>query len=142
MRFKTLLQENVQLGEVDSPDELEGITDVVDVVRYVNLCYKKLKTIPVKFGKVGGHFYCNSNQLTSLVGIHKLIKKIDGRFNISFNPIREGGIGLLLIDGLKEIKSNHPALDIINKYVSRGKMGILACQEELIEAGYEEFAKL
>ena len=34
----------------------------------VDLSYKNLKSIPIKFKEVGGDFYCNVNQLTSLKG--------------------------------------------------------------------------
>jgi len=32
----------------------------------VNLSYRNLKSIPIKFKEVGGYFYCHNNQLTSL----------------------------------------------------------------------------
>jgi len=40
----------------------------VDVNEDVNISEKKLKTIPIKFGKVGGNFDCRYNNLTSLQG--------------------------------------------------------------------------
>ncbi len=125
--------------------------------------------MPVKFGIVKGMFDCsghklknldnfpeyiesgmiaNRNNITSLVGIHKIIKHAKW---VSFadNPIEEGGIGVLLIDGLKKIAYNiniksdfNRACEIINKYTYKGKSAILECQEELIEAGLEAFAKI
>ena len=91
---------------------------------------------------LGNIYVCNNNYLTSLVGIHKLIKKINGTMYVGNNPIRSGGIGLILIEGLTEIDSELPALRIINKYLGQGKKGLLLCQDELIEAGYEEYARL
>ena len=40
----------------------------ISVDRDVNLTHKNLKSIPIKFKEVGGHFFCNNNQLTSLRG--------------------------------------------------------------------------
>jgi hypothetical protein len=90
---------------------------------------------------ISGFFYCSSNKLTSLQGIHKVFKKID-RLYIDNSPINTGGIGLVLIEGLTNVTSRLPAFKIIKKYLGQGKPGLLRCQEELIDAGYEEFAKL
>jgi hypothetical protein len=113
--------------------------------------------------KIGGSFYCDRNQLTSLhgapaevngyfsveknsitslEGVHKIIKIINGAIYLYENPIKSGGIGLLLIEGLSAICADQPAFKIINKYLGQGKKGLLYCQDELIEAGYEEYARL
>ena len=80
------------------------------------------------------------NRLTSLAGIHKQLKHCK-MFYCSFNPIKTGGIGLLLIDGLKYINGER-GLTIINNYVGKPKSEIFKCQKELIDNGFEEFAKL
>ena len=41
---------------------------LVDVDGGVNLYKKSLNKLPLKFGKVGGNFWCNGNQLTTLEG--------------------------------------------------------------------------
>ena len=46
------------------PDEKYGF--IVDVNSHVNLSFKELIDIPVKFNKAKGYFYCDNNQLTSL----------------------------------------------------------------------------
>ena len=43
----------------------------VDVKGDVYLSFRDLKELPIKFGIVIGNFYCNNNQLTSLVGSPK-----------------------------------------------------------------------
>jgi hypothetical protein len=91
---------------------------------------------------IGGSFFGGENKLTSLEGIHKLIKKIGGGFYCNSNPIKSGGIGLILIEGLTQIGADPPAFKIIRKYLGQGKKGLLRCQDELIDAGYEEFARL
>ncbi len=97
---------------------------------------------------IGGHFYCGSNNIKSLVGIHKHIKEIGHTLYLTNNPIEEGGIGLLLIKNIKFISADNCSNEftkvnkIINKYLHKGKAGLLECQNELEEAGLERFAKL
>ncbi len=91
--------------------------------------------------------YCMHNKLTSLAGIHKLIKSVV-HIDISSNIIVEGGIGLILIKNLESVETSmcgkrfKDAIKIISKYFNQGKVGLLACQEELEQAGLDEFAKL
>jgi hypothetical protein len=92
--------------------------------------------------EVHGYFSCAKNKITSLEGIHKIFKIISGGFYCVGNPITSGGIGLILIEGLKGIHTDHHAFTIIRKYLGQGKKGLLLCQDELVEAGYEEYAKL
>jgi hypothetical protein len=99
-----------------------------------------LEGAPSSIGRTG--ISCDNNKLTSLEGIHKVFKRINGRFHCDDNPITSGGIGLILIEGLTKIRADHPAFLIIEKYLGQGKKGLLLCQDELIDAGYEEFAKL
>ncbi len=87
----------------------------------------------------------DDNKITSLLGIHKMSKFEN--IKLSSNPIVEGGLGLLLVPGLLSIQAFDcgkftEAAKIISKYLSKGKSAILECQDELIEAGFEEFAKL
>ncbi len=131
--------------------------------------------LPVKFGKIDGMFDCTghklkslknfpeyvgrgciarNNNIESLVGIEKIIKHASW-LSFDGNPIEEGGIGVLLIDGFSKIthSSNQAkgveskedfdrACQIINKYGGKGKAGLLHCQDELEDAGLGRFAKL
>jgi len=160
MKLSTLLEST--LPAVDSLDDLKGATEPVNVSDNVELFNMDLIRLPVKFGKVGGsfscfdnkltslegapsqvgrYFACSYNQLTSLVGIHKIIKSCKEIY-LYGNPIKEGGLGLLLIKDLEIIVSELPALEIIRKYLGKGKRGMIDCQTELIKAGYKDFAKL
>jgi hypothetical protein len=109
-------------------------------------CYNnKLTSLEGAPSSVGGNFNCYNNNLTSLHNIHKQIKHIKhiGRW-VAFedNPIKSHVLGLLLIDGLYGvILDNREVSDIINKHL-KGERDVFACQEELIEAGFEEFAQL
>ena len=80
----------------------------------------------------------------SLVGAHKYLKSC-AFINMMGTTIKSGGLSLLLVKDLQEISSNQKAFTIINKYLWRDpsdKSNIFRCQKELVDAGYEEFAKL
>lgn len=91
---------------------------------------------------IGGDFYCNNNRLTSLKDIHKHIKEIVGGEAYFFNnKLKTNILGLFKIKGLRMVglDDNHLA-EIVNRNLGHNSM--LACQEELIDAGLEEFAQL
>ena len=93
---------------------------------------------------LGNDAYFNNNKLTSLHNVHKHIKTFKGSLiSFSHNPIKSHVLGLLLIDGLYGvILDNHEVSEIIDKHLEPGMRDIFACQEELIEAGFEEYAQL
>ena len=94
------------------------------------------------------HFYCFGNRITSLKDIHKHVKELKGgafpaeaEFNAKDNPIASHVLGLLKIKGLKHFFCDNAEVEeIINKYLPEGD--IFECQSELIDAGFEEYAKL
>ncbi len=104
--------------------------------------YNRLTALEGAPGTVGGYFGCGNNRLTSLVGVHKILRRVDGSLHIWGNKIKSGGIGLVLVEGLTKIDADQPALRIINKYLGQGMKGVLRCQEELHDAGFEEYAKI
>lgn len=106
-------------------------------------CYdNKLTTLEGAPSSIGGEFSCYKNKLTSLHNIHKQIKFIGGSADFQVNPIKSHVLGLLLIDGLKSIFiGNKQVQKIIDKHL-KGERDVFACQEELIDAGFEDFAQL
>lgn len=91
---------------------------------------------------VGKYFVCSRNQLTSLHNIHKHIKYIGHFADFSSNPITSSVLGLLLIEGLQKVGLQNQLVQmIVNKHLE-GDQDVFACQEELLEAGLEDFAKL
>jgi len=56
----------------------------VDVRYSVNLAHRRLERLPLRFGKVGGSFYCEANQLTSLVGAPE---EVGGDFHCQLNGL-------------------------------------------------------
>jgi hypothetical protein len=108
--------------------------------------YNNLTSLEGSPKEVGGNFDCSCNKLTSLRNIHKHVKKMIGEANFEDNNIKSCVLGLLLIDGLTVVLlKNKKVQKIINKHLKgdrKGDRDIFACQEELIEHGYDEFAKL
>lgn len=90
---------------------------------------------------VGMDFICNFNNITSLVGVDDIFSSL-GSFRGDTNPILEGGLGLLLIDKISEIDIDLKPFYIIKRYVNKGPESVYDCQQELIEAGFEEFAQI
>ena len=92
----------------------------------------------------------------SLKDIHLQYPEIDGTFNC--NGVESDILGLLLIKGLtrvnleyvgtsydgKVVIFNFGVQSIISKYFpnTEGRKGLLKCKAELIDAGYEEYARI
>jgi hypothetical protein len=98
---------------------------------------------------VGGDIEMTGNRITSLQDIHKHIKECRGILECDTENITGHVLGLLMIKGLKGLrhpKSSKPPqwVRIIHKYLVEGNQdgAIYDAQEELIEAGLEEYAKL
>ena len=90
---------------------------------------------------VTGNFNCQGNKLTSLKDIHKQIKSIGETLYLSGNPIKSHVLGLLKIKRLKSVELDNKEVEkILNKYLPEGDL--LDCQEELIDAGLDEYAQL
>ena len=125
-------------------------------MRYVNE-----RTLPVQFGKVRGGFFYNGAPITSLKGapyvsggfncrgtkikslssIDKRIKQVNGWFWCDKETTHI--LGTLLIDGITRFNIDGlkgPLTQIMNKYVGTGD--ILSAQDELIDAGFIDQARL
>jgi hypothetical protein len=86
------------------------------------------------------------NGLTSLAGILKL-KKMNGCIDIRGCPVTSHILGVFFIKGCTGINShlvsgNSIAVAIVNRHISKGRVGLLHCQKELIEAGLADFAQI
>ena len=149
---------NISFHKLDS---LEGCPEHITGGFYCN--YNRLETLIGGPQRVDGDYHCDGNKLTdlngcashisrglicdsnngitSLVGIHKIIKSCN---NITFSchRITEGGIGLLLIDNLVSLHSYTEPFNIIQKYLGNRTKGMMECRSELISKGFPEYAKL
>lgn len=83
----------------------------------------------------------NNRSITSLIGVDDIFEEINGIFSCHAVPITEGGLGLLLIKGLKTLKTTLPALRIINKYLGKSD-ALYECQTELIDNRFDKIAQL
>ena len=96
---------------------------------------------------IGGELALLHCNITSLIGIHKIIKSCNS-IKINDFRIKQGGIGLLMIANLIDIVNHNNPSDlskqfkIIKKYLGQGTKGMMACSKELISNGYDEYAKL
>ena len=92
-------------------------------------------------------FVAHDCKITNLHNIHKHINFIGSSSIVSDldlrnNPIKSHVLGVLKIKGKFSLQlSNTKVKKIINKYL-RGNQNMLECQQELIDAGFEEFAQL
>ena len=96
---------------------------------------------------VNGDFDCSTNpDIKSLKNIHKQILTIKGTFYADNNwKMNSNLLGLLLIDGLKgAVLTDKNIQKIMWKYFEKPnkKLAMLQCQQELIEAGFEDAAQL
>ena len=124
---------------------LEGAPSRVD--GNFDCAYNKLTSLEGAPSHVGGDFYCHNNKLTSLKDVHKHVTEIKGEFYAFKNPINSHVLGLLLIKGVTGVHLDNKQVEekveeILNSYLGKGRVGMLMAQEELIEAGLEEFAQL
>lgn len=105
-----------------------------------------------------GGFVCNDNFLTSLKDIHLQFKFVNNLMEFKSCPIESHVLGLLKINGLDKVhltrgtsgmsgynltiaKKLEKVQEIINKHL-KGNRNLFDCQEELEDAGFEEYAKL
>lgn len=84
-----------------------------------------------------------NNKLTNLHNIHKLISFTHmGFINAEGNPIVSHILGAFKVKNITNLYiDNKQVSKIVNRHL-RGDRDILACQQELIEAGFEEYAQL
>jgi hypothetical protein len=89
---------------------------------------------------IGKTLSAKQNRIENLHDIHKHLQSCV-QLVLTDNPIKSHVLGLLKIEKLTSVElDNSKVEEIINKYLPLGD--IFACQEELIEAGFEEYAKL
>jgi len=108
-------------------------------------CHNNLLTSldELKSITVGEDFRCSKNMIHSLEGIHRKIKKMDGVFKATSNPIVSHVLGLLLIEGLTRATIDEERVtQILNSYIGKGRSALIPCQTQLLDEGFEEFAKL
>ena len=94
---------------------------------------------------IGGDIFLTGIKLRSLSGIDKRIKRMGGSVLIDKDMTHL--LGLLAIEGLEQVVidrvlNDNPLARILNKYIHQGDHDIIAAQDELIDAGFKEQARL
>lgn len=122
-----------------------------------NCTYNQLTTLDGAPEKVGGNFYCYNNQLTSLQWAPKEVagnfyctdnsltnfkdfplKKMNGEFMFSRNPIKSHVLKLLIIEGVTEFVCSNSLLqgilnDALTKFPTEPKKRVLHAQKRLLD---------
>ena len=102
-----------------------------------NCSYTYITSLDGAPTSVGGDFNCSHTNITSLIGAPKAV---GGGFYCSGTKIRSV-LRFLQIRGVNHIAYDSGPIDeILNKYVGTGD--VISCQDELIDAGFKEQAKL
>lgn len=122
------------------------LTSLIGGPKEVNGYYRvdknKLQSLEGIATDISGDLNCADNKLKSLKGIHKLVKRAGRHADFTGNPIVSHVLGLLKIEGLEEVRlDNATVANIMNRHL-KGDRDIFACQEELVDVGFEEYAKL
>ena len=112
-------------------------------VKYLNCSHNNITSLEFAPSIIDGDFVCSSNGLSSLRNISVYIKEINGVADFSKNEITSNVLGLLKIKGLKQVKlENQRVEEIINKHLKDSDPDLFDCQDELVNYGFVEFAKL
>ena len=113
------------------------------ITKNFNCAGNQLTSLEFSPELVFGDFIAYDNKITSLKGIGKhYLKEINGMLSLSDNQISSHVLGILLIKNLDSFDiTNKEVKSILNNHLHDDK-DILDCQEELIQAGLREFAKL
>jgi hypothetical protein len=137
-------------AELSKLTSLEGAPSMIYGGNFADFLCNGNKITSLEHGpkQVGGDYWCHDNSLTSLEGvasliggelnartnkiaslhnIHKMVKSVGRSIDVNDNPIKECVLGLLKIKNLARVWMDHNRDD---------------CQAELIEAGFDEYAKL
>ncbi len=147
-----------------------GLTSLKGIAKFIlsniDCSHNKLKSLDYLPDMINGSLDCSYNELTSfddiecsisedLIGtgnkiqslhnIHKHLKAVNGKLFLRNNPLSSHILGVLLIEGCTEIIiDNKDVQNIVNSYLpnKKGREAIFDCQDELINAGFEEYAQL
>ena len=108
-----------------------------------NCEYNNLTALEGCANYIGGALFCSNNpKISSLVCIHKIIKRCSSIY-FDCDQIIQGGIGLLLIENLTNVShENDSPFKIIQSYLGTGTKGMMECSKELTAKGFEQYAKL
>jgi hypothetical protein len=134
---------------------LRGISKHIKT--YCDIASNELSNLDFLPSHIGTYLKFSNNKINSLSDIHKRIKYVK-KIDCKGNPIESKVLGLLKINGLEQVEMYDPGghifgitypeinkklktvEEIINRYIPHGDL--IECQNELIDAGLQEYARL
>lgn len=125
---------------------LEGGPKKVGKSYKIDTC-NALKSIDGIAETIGKHLsICNNRALDNLEGINKKVKSCGGKLDVSGNYFTHSIMGVVVLKGITSLEYKFggkasKAFEIIFKCRDEGK-DALECQDLLIDAGLQDFAKL
>ncbi len=131
-------------------DDMKQIGIISDTFKATGVRYEVENITENDFSKlpkeVNGDVSIQGDKLESLHDLQKHLTGVNGYLNI-FGPLKSSILPILQIKHLKgfvlnidDKKTSDKLEEILKKYLPNGD--ILDCQDELIDAGLEEYAKL
>jgi hypothetical protein len=114
---------------------------------YLSCSFNNLQSLQYCPQIVKGNFHCSNNSLQSLQNIHKYCKQLDRELWAFNNPIKSHVLGVMLIENIKRIvlSTNRSKLQTIEKIINthlKTDRDVFICQDNLIKAGFAEYAQL
>jgi hypothetical protein len=97
---------------------------------------------------IGGNLVLeNCGLLTSLANINRYGRTLKGKIHLDGTLISSHILGIFLLIECKGINysgsgDRRTVTDIVNRHISKGRSGMLSCQQELIEHGLHEYAQI
>jgi hypothetical protein len=131
-----------------SSNKLQSLQYCPQIVNGNFYChYNKLQSLQYCPQIVNDNFYCHNNKLQSLQNIHKHCKQIDKQLLAYDNPIKSHILGVMLIENIQSVKLSveRCALISIEKIINthlKTDRDVYLCQDNLIKAGFAEYAQL
>jgi hypothetical protein len=128
-----------------SVNKLQSLQYCPQIVKGGFYCHdNKLQSLQYCPQIVNGYFNCSHNNLQSLQNIHKYCKQIDRELWAFNNPIKSHVLGVMLIENIQKVEFTINLISIeqiINRHLKTDR-DVYLCQDELIKAGFAEYAQL
>lgn len=140
---KLILHKDISLINIEDDPILLANPPRIHISSHILRIQSQLSEIPDYVPLYNNTLELTMGNLKSLHGIEKKIKTVS-RIFISTTTHVTHVLGLLLIEGLGfiHIIGDNEVSDILNHYLGAGRKGLIDCQNELIDAGFEEQAQL
>lgn len=104
--------------------------------------HNEIRSVDCDTLSLNGVMLLQENNITSLQGIHERVKSASAVYATG-NSIQSHVMGVFLIRGCRALYIDNKRVSrIVNEYLHMGRAGLLHCQLDLIDAGFDEFAQI